>query len=78
LRCERGSVDVVCPPLLPTVEDEEDRVRAVALDVHRDFCEVAVVAEGRLRSAGRVRTRSEALGLFAGSLDPRDWVTLAV
>jgi hypothetical protein len=28
-------------------------VRAVALDVHRDFCGVAVVPEGRLRSAGR-------------------------
>ena len=38
------------------VESEEDRVRAVALDVHRDFCEVAIVAEGRLRSAGRIQT----------------------
>jgi len=53
-------------------------VRAVALDVHRDFCEVAIVAEGRLRSAGRIQTRPEALELFAASLDPRDWVTLAV
>jgi hypothetical protein len=61
LRCERGSVDVVCPPLLPTVDDEEDRV--VALDVHRDFCEVAIVAEGRVRSAGRIQTRPEALEL---------------
>jgi len=51
-------------------------VRAVALDVHRDFCEVAIVAEGRLRSAGRIETRPEALELFAASLDPRDWVTL--
>ena len=33
-------------------DGEEDEVRAVALDVHRDFCEVAIVAEGRLRSAG--------------------------
>ena len=24
-------------------------MRAIALDVHRDFCEVAIVAEGRLR-----------------------------
>jgi transposase len=53
-------------------------VRAVALDVHRDFCEVAIVAEGRVRSAGRVPTRPEALELFARSLDPRDWVTLEV
>jgi transposase len=60
------------------VESEEDEVRAVALDVHRDFCEVAIVAEGRLRSAGRIQTRPEALELFAQSLDARDWVALEV
>jgi transposase len=53
-------------------------VRAVALDVHRDFCEVAVVEEGRLRSAGRIETRPETLELFAQSLDARDWVALEV
>jgi transposase len=53
-------------------------VRAVALDVHRDFCEVAIVAEGRLRSAGRIEARPEALELFARSLDGRDWVALEV
>jgi transposase len=53
-------------------------VRAVALDVHRDFCEVAIVAEGRLRSAGRIETRPETLELFARSLDPGDWVALEV
>jgi len=53
-------------------------VRAVALDVHREFCEVAVVAEGRLRSAGRLQARPEALELFAQSLDPRDLVALEV
>ena len=53
-------------------------MRAVALDVHRDFCEVAILAEGRLRSAGRIQTRPEALELFAQSLDPRDWVALEV
>ena len=79
LRCERGSVDVVCPPVLPVfVDDEEGEVRAVALDVHHDFCEVAIVAEGRLRSAGRIKTRPEELQLFAQSLDPRDWVALEV
>jgi transposase len=79
LRCERGSVDVVCPPVLRFVADsEEDEVRAVALDVHRDFCEVAIVEEGRLRSAGRIETRPEPLELFARSLDPRDWVALEV
>jgi transposase len=79
LRCERGSVDVVCPPVLPFVDDgKEDGVRAVALDVHRDFCEVAIVADGQLRSAGRIQTRPEALELFAQSLDARDWVALEV
>ncbi len=28
--------------------------RAVGLDVHRDFCEVAVCEDGEVRSAGRV------------------------
>ena len=53
-------------------------MRAVALDVHRDFCEVAIVAEGRLRSAGRIEARPEALELFARSLDAGDWVALEV
>ena len=53
-------------------------MRAVALDVHRDFCEVAIVAEGRLRSAGRIKTRPEELELFAQSLDRRDWLAVEV
>jgi transposase len=53
-------------------------VRAIALDVHRDFCEVAIVEDGRLRSAGRIQTRPEELELFAGSLDAGDWVALEV
>ena len=58
----------------PRVDDgEEESVRAVALDVHRDFCEVAIVDAGRLRSAGRIKTRPEQLELFAQSLDARDW-----
>jgi transposase len=59
-------------------DGEEDGVRAVALDVHRDFCEVAIVADGQLRSAGRIQTRPDALELFAQSLDVRDWVALEV
>ena len=57
---------------------KEVGVRAVALDVHRDSCEVAIVAEGRLRSAGRVETRPEAFELFARSLAADDWVALEV
>jgi hypothetical protein len=39
---------------------------------------VAILAEGRLRSAGRIQTRPEALELFAQSLDPLDWVASEV
>src|SRR5215218_634260 len=70
LRCERGSVDVVCPlVLLFDRREQGGQVRAVALDVHRDFCEVAIVAEGVLRSAGRIETKPGVLELFARSLD---------
>src|SRR5213076_1873684 len=57
---------------------EEDELRAVALDVHRDFCEVAIVEDGELRSAGRVETKPEALELFAQSLGVDDYVALEV
>ena len=43
-------------------------MRSVGLDVHLDFCEVAIVEEGELRSAGRIETRPEQVELFAGSL----------
>src|ERR1039458_8550795 len=52
--------------------------RAIGLDVHLDFCEVAIVEAGELRSAGRVETTPERLELFAGSLGPQDWVALEV
>jgi hypothetical protein len=43
-------------------------VRSVGLDVHLDFCEVAVVEEGQLRSCGPIATTLEELELFAQSL----------
>jgi transposase len=46
------------------------------MDVHRDFCEVAVGERGRVRSAGRVRTRTEALDVLAASLLPDDVVAV--
>jgi transposase len=52
--------------------------RAFGLDVHRDFCEVAIVESGVLRSAGRIATTPEALELFAQSLAPTDRVALDV
>jgi hypothetical protein len=57
---------------------EEAVVRSVALDVHRDFCEVAVVEEGELRSCGRIATTPEQLELFAQSLGADDRVALEV
>jgi transposase len=79
LRCERESVDVVLPTGSPQSSNgKEDQVRAVGLDVHRDFCEVALVEDGALRSAGRIETTPDALELFAQSLDVHDHVALEV
>ena len=53
-------------------------MRAIGLDVHRDFCEVAIAEGGEVRSAGRIETTPEALELFAGSLGRDDRVVLEV
>jgi transposase len=53
-------------------------VRAIGLDVHRDFCEVAIAEAGSVRSAGRIAARPEALELFAASLGSDDRVVLEV
>jgi transposase len=52
--------------------------RAIGLDVHRDFCEVAIWEEGVVRSAGRIETSPEVLELFARSLGRGDRVALEV
>lgn len=48
------------------------------MDVHRDFCEIAIAEEdgGRVRSTGRVGSTLGELGLFARSLAPHDVVAL--
>ncbi len=51
---------------------------AIGLDVHRDFCEVAICEAGRVRSAGRVKTTPEALKVLAHSLLASDRVALEV
>lgn len=51
-------------------------MRSIGLDVHRDFCEVAIAERGNVRSAGRIKTRVETLELFAESLGPDDAVAL--
>jgi transposase len=52
--------------------------RSIGLDVHRDFCEVAIAEHGSVRSAGRVETTPERLELFAQSLGADDRVALEV
>ena len=47
------------------------------MDVHRDFCEVAIAEDGgRVRSAGRIQSTLDELRLFAQSLAPDDVVAL--
>jgi len=53
-------------------------VRDIGLDVHRDFCEVAIVETGEVRSAGRIGASPEAIELFAQSLGHEDRVALEV
>ena len=57
-----------CPQLLPPSDNEEDQVRAIGLDVHLEFCEVAISEGGEVRSAGRIETKPERIELFAQSL----------
>ena len=51
-------------------------MRSIALDIHRDFCEVAIKDGAEVRSAGRIKTSPEELELFAQSLAPDDQVAL--
>src|SRR5919201_552260 len=51
-------------------------MRCIALEVDRDFCEVAIAEAGEGRLVGRVKTEPEALGLFARSLAATDRVAL--
>ena len=51
-------------------------MRFFGLDVHRDFCEVAIAEDGELRSAGRVPTEPAALREFAATLRESDQVAM--
>jgi len=52
--------------------------RAIGLDVHRDFCVVAICEDGKVRSAGRVPSTPEGLRALAESLLATDRVALEV
>ena len=52
--------------------------RAIGLDVHRDFCVVAICEDGQVRSIGRVPSTPEGLATLAESLLASDRVALEV
>jgi transposase len=52
--------------------------RAIGLDLHRDFCEVAVCEDGVVRSAGRVKMAAEGLEALAAGLEATDRVAMEV
>jgi transposase len=52
--------------------------RAIGLDLHRDFCEVAVCEDGVVRSAGRVKMTPEGLETLAAGLEATDRVAMEV
>ena len=52
--------------------------RAIGLDVHRDFCVVAICEDGQVRSAGRVPSTPQDIKALAESLLPTDRVALEV
>src|SRR3954464_12414153 len=51
-------------------------MRFIGLDVHLDFCEIAICEAGRVRSGGRVPTTPQGLAILANSLGPDDHVAL--
>jgi transposase len=57
-------------------EVKEAVVRSIGLDVHRDFCEVAICESGSTRRAGRIASDPQTLELFASSLSADDQVAM--
>jgi hypothetical protein len=57
---------------------EEESMRSIGLDIHRDFMEVAIADGGEVRSGPRVAMDPDSLRLFAGSLAADDQVALEV
>ena len=51
-------------------------MRFIGLDVHLDFCEVAIIEQGRVRSGGRVPSTPAGLEILANSLAADDHVAL--
>jgi transposase len=51
-------------------------MRFIGLDVHRDFCAIAISENGRVRFAGKIQTTPEQLEMLAQSLGADDEVAL--
>ncbi len=51
-------------------------MRFIGMDIHRDFCEVAICEDGKARSAGPIAASVEQLELLGQSLRPDDVVVL--
>jgi len=50
--------------------------RCIGLDVHREFAQVAVWENGRVRQAGKIGLTADALRVFCDSLGPEDEVAI--
>jgi transposase len=64
-----------CSPT-PINEKEESMRRCIGFDVHREFAQVAVWEDGRVRHVGQISTAPEALRVFADSLASTDEVAI--
>jgi transposase len=51
-------------------------LRFIGLDVHLDFCEIAICEDGRVRSAGRVPSSPAGIDILVRSLAADDHVAL--
>ena len=74
--CDRPGCDAstnpsvsACPPA-PSKPAEGRAVRSIGLEVHRDFCVIAISENGHVRSAGKVKTSPEQPEILADSLRP--------
>jgi transposase len=52
--------------------------RAIGLDLHREFCEIAICESGQTYGGGRVKMTAEGIEALAGSLEPTDRVVMEV
>jgi hypothetical protein len=80
-RIRRCRFTVVLPLIVVCLEEGAVAAaiaRAIGLDVHLDFCEMAVCEEGKVRSAGQVKRDADDLEVLAESLLATDRVMLAV